>query len=225
MKQPSPDLFIAQKTMQFALCLYNPCFPASAKNPDKDETNKMPVGSPLAPRANCTGVRNSSFSGLSSPFAQGAHGKSTGQGEEQNHRLTQEAIPKYGQLGPAPIPDAQQSLVTPLPHAGTYPQDMEQPELPETAAPFASNAETILGRSQYSLVCLMAAAQCAWKGTEVCRASDLGAGKIRLELYLSISAYSPYRSSKHVSTGTILTNTERRDENSLSGRQERCLVS
>lgn len=108
---------------------------------------------------------------------------------------------------------------------GTYPQDMEQPELPETAAPFASNAETILGRSQCSLVCLMAAAQCAWKGMEVCRASDLGAGKIRQELYLSISASSSYRSSKYVSTGTILTNRERRDENSLSGRQERWLVS
>lgn len=102
---------------------------------------------------------------------------------------------------------------------------MEQPELPETAAPFASNAETILGRSQCSLVCLMAAAQCAWKGMEVCRASDLGAGKIRQELYLSISASSSYRSSKYVSTGTILTNRERRDENSLSGRQERWLVS
>lgn len=136
-KQPSPDLFIAQKTIALTLCLYNPCFPASAKDPDKDnETNKMPAGGPLTPGANCTGVRNSRFSGLSPHFAQGAHGKPTGQGEDQNQRLTQETIPKYGQLGPAPIPGAQQSLVALLPHAGTYPQDMEQPELPERAAPF-----------------------------------------------------------------------------------------
>lgn len=135
-KQPSPDLFLAQKAIAFTLYLYNPCFPASAKDPDKDnETNKIPVGGPLTHRADCAGVRNARFSGLSPP-AEGAHGKPTGQAEEQNHRLTQETIPKYGQLGPAPIPGAQWSLVAPLPHAGSYPRDMEQPELPETAAPF-----------------------------------------------------------------------------------------
>lgn len=140
-KQLSPDLFIAQKTIAFTLCLYNPCFPASAKDPDKDETNKLPVGGPLAPRANCTGARNSRSSSLSPPFAQGAHGKPTGQGEEQNHRLTKETIPKYRQLGPAPIPGALQSLVVPLPHSGTYPQNMEQPELPETAPAFGQQSQ------------------------------------------------------------------------------------
>lgn len=106
-KQPSPDLFLAQKAIAFTLYLYNPCFPASAKDPDKDnETNKIPVGGPLTHRADCAGVRNARFSGLSPP-AEGAHGKPTGQAEEQNRRLTQETIPKYGQLGPAPIPGAQ----------------------------------------------------------------------------------------------------------------------
>lgn len=140
-KQPSPDLFIAQKTIAFTLCLYNPCFPASAKDPDKDETNQMPVGGPLAPRVNCSGVRNSRFSRLSPPFAQEALGKLTGQGEEQNNRLTQETIPKHRKLGPAPIPGAPQNLVAPLPLAGTYPQNMEHPELLETAAPFGQQRQ------------------------------------------------------------------------------------
>lgn len=101
----------------------------------------MPVGGSLTPRANCAGVRNPRFSGFSHPFVQGAHGKPTGQGEEQNHRPTQGTIPNHRQLGPAPIPGAQQSLVVSLPHAGTYPQDMEQPELPETAAPFGQQCQ------------------------------------------------------------------------------------
>lgn len=86
-KLPSPDLFFAQKTMAFMLCLYNPCFPASARDPDKDsKKNKMSVGGPLTPRANCARVRDSMMSGLSPPFLQGASGTPTGREEEQNHR-------------------------------------------------------------------------------------------------------------------------------------------
>lgn len=86
-KQLLPDLFIAQKTMAFMLCLYNPCFPASARDPDKDsKTNKMSVGGPLTPRANCTRVRDSMMSVLSPAFLQGACGTPTGREEEQNHR-------------------------------------------------------------------------------------------------------------------------------------------
>lgn len=102
-KQPSPDLFIAQKTIAFMFCLYNPCFPASARDPDKEnKTNKMPVGGPLTPRANCAGVRDSMMSGLSPSFVQGARGKPTGKTEKQHHEGGSADV----QLGSAPIPCA-----------------------------------------------------------------------------------------------------------------------
>lgn len=90
-KQPSPDLFVAQKTIAFMLCLYNPRFPASARGPDRDnKTNKMPVGGPLTSKANCTGVRDSMTSGLSPPFVQVYHGKLAEQREVQNHGQSSE---------------------------------------------------------------------------------------------------------------------------------------
>lgn len=227
-KQPSPDLFIAQKTIAFTLCFYNPCFPASAKDPDKDETNKMPVGGPSNWPPGLIALGSETPGCLASPLL--LHKElmenlgernlwKTGRGTEPHTNST--SHPKVLASGTCTQPRCSaksgcssatcRNLSTR--HGAAWAPWNSSPLWPAMSRPYHGGARALW---------LMSAAQCAWKGTEVCRP---GAGKIRLELYLSLSAHPPYRSWKHVSTGTILTNTERRDEKSLSIRQERWLVS
>lgn len=149
-KQLSPDLLIAQKTIAFMLCLYNPCFPASDGDPDKDsETNKMPVGGPLTPRANCAGVRDSMMSGLSPPFVAGARGKLTGQGEKQNHGRSSRNHPM-----------ARAAWICNHPRCPSRPGCRSLFQMKNSISSSSnlqltlpSNAETVLGRSQGTLIC------------------------------------------------------------------------
>lgn len=128
-KQPSPDLFIAQKTIAFMFCLYNPSFPASARDPNmENKTNKMPVGSPLTPRTNCAGVRDSVMSGLT-PFVQGAHGKPTGREEGQHHRGGYASHPCRWAAGIRTHPMWWWGQFASLSHAGACPKHVEQSKL------------------------------------------------------------------------------------------------
>lgn len=223
-KQPSPDLFIAQKTIAFTLCLYNPCFPASASDPDKgNTTNKMPVGGPLTPRANCTGVRDSTVSGLSPPFVQGARGKPTGQGEEQNHGRNSGnhpgawaaetcTHPRWSPVRPGWSSATCRNVATrhgaaqappnssPLgwDHAKEEPGPSGPPDTRHTMCPGGSGG--LQTRS--------------WRDR---------VGPLLVQL--CPPSLPPHGSSECLSTGAILKTTERRDEESLSSRREGWLVS
>lgn len=189
-KQPSPDLFIAQKTMAFMLCLYNPCFPASARDPDKDnKTNKMPVGGPLTPRANCAGVRDSIMSGLSPPFVQGARGKPKVQGEEQTHGGSSGHHPNAWATGIYTHPRCPARPGCSSATCRNLSTTREVAWAPPTSSPrLPSNAGTMLGRSQGPPVYLTSATPCAQEEVEVCRP---GVQETRSVLCLSTSALPP----------------------------------